>query len=316
MLSAVSLIAIAIIAVALGLAFARKFLATGALVMANLLVHVLSIFSGRVALTFNGETVGTRTVIQHELGLHGDWLAAGEPIAFLQLLTSMFVHADFWHLLGNLIILLAFALPFEERIGHRPFLALYLVAGFAGALTQLTTTWGLPILMIGASGAVFGIIGAFAGAYPRLVLPLPLPLGFFIIFVRMKVMTAALVFAGLQLLYLQFLSPFDNTAYLAHLGGLGAGLVLAATYVRTRRHGGAQPTKVTIDVDKLRPFARNLSAQNALARLAMCMDEPELARAWMDKFVEHASCPESGGPIRLDRGHIICPDGSKVDLRL
>ncbi len=316
MLSVVSLIAVAIIAAAIVLALTKRFLATGVLVVANLLVHVLSVFSGTVTLVRGQQVLGTRTVIQHELGLHGDLLAGGEPIAFLQMITSMFVHADFWHLLGNLIILLAFALPFEERVGHRPFLLMYLGSGIVGALAQLTTVWGQPILMIGASGAVFGIIGAFAGAFPRLVLPLPLPLGFFIIFVRMKVMTAALIFTGIQLLYLQFLSPFDNTAYLAHLGGLGAGLIIAATYIRTRRLRPAGVQKVVIDVDRLRPFARNLSSQNALARLAMCMDEPELARAWMEKFIEHASCPDSGGPVRLDRGVLVCPDGSRIDLRI
>lgn len=314
MISPVSILAIAVIVTAIGLAFTRRFLAAGALVVANIVVHLLSMFGGSYVIVRNGVPVGTRTVIQQELGLHGDLLAAGEPIAFLQLLTSMFVHADFFHILGNLIILLAFALPFEERVGHRPFLAMYLFSGLLGALAQVSTTWGQPIVMMGASGAVFGIIGAFAGAYPRLVLPLPIP-GPIIFFVRMKVITAALLFTALQFGFLALSGGQSSTAYFAHIGGLVAGLLLAVTFVRGRRLAGGAPQKVTIDIDRLRPFARSLPAQNALARLASCMDEPQLARAWMEKFIDHARCPQTDGPVGMDKGFIVCPDGTRVDVR-
>lgn len=315
MISAVSFLAIAVILAAVAMAYTRRFLAAGALVIANLVVHLLSIFGGSYIILHEGTPVGTRTVIQQELGLHGDLLAAGEPIAFLQLVTSMFVHANFFHLAGNLIILLAFALPFEERIGHRAFLGMYLLSGLAGAMAQLATTWGQPILLIGASGAVFGIIGAFAGSYPRLVLPLPIP-GPIILFVRMRVIMAALLFTALQFGLLYLSGGQDNTAYFAHIGGLAAGLVLAATYVRARKPAASgQPAKATIDLDRLRPFARSLPAQNALARLAMSMDEPVLAAAWMEKFLEHARCPQTDGPVGFDRGHLVCPDGQRIDVR-
>lgn len=316
MLNLESLLAIGIIAAALTAAWTRKFLATGALVLANIFVHLLSALGRVVDITFQGQLVGRRSVIQHELGLHGDLLSQGEPVAFLQLVTSMFVHADFFHLLGNVIILLAFALPFEERIGHRAFLVMYLVSGLVGALAQTATSWGDPILLMGASGAVFGIIGAFAGTYPRLVLPLPLPLGFFMIFVRMRVMVAAAIFGGLQLLYLQFLSPFDNTAYMAHIGGLVGGLAVAGLYLRRRQANGPSPASgpLALNLEKMRPFAKTLAAQNALARLAMCSDEPVLAATWLEKFVEHGACPQ-GGPITLDKGHVVCPDGHRFDVR-
>lgn len=319
MLNYESILALVVIVVALFAAVTKRFLATGALVVANFLVHLISVF-GRGVDIYNasGEYLGTRTVIQQELGLHGNLLASGEPIAFLQLFTSMFVHADFFHLLGNVIVLLAFALPFEERVGHRPFLGIYILSGLLAAFAQMATIWGVPTVLMGASGAVFGVIGAFAGAYPNLVLPLPLPLGFIMIFVRMRVLVAAGVWAALQVV-LQFFSaynPGSNVAYFAHLGGLVAGLLLGVTYVRAAGKRKQKPAaEAILDINKLRPFARNLSAQNALSRLSMCIDDPQLAAIWGEKFLEHATCPGSGGPIRIDGGFVVCPDGSRHDVR-
>ncbi len=327
MLSYASILVLAIIAGVLFFALTKRFLATGSLVVGNFLVHIINVFSGRVLVCDNGlecapdapteSILGARTVIQHELGLHGELLAAADPMGFLQLLTSMFVHADFLHLLGNVIVLLAFALPFEERIGHRPFLAIYLGTGVFAALAELAPSWGEPILLIGASGAVFGIIGAFAAAYPSLVLPLPLPLLYIMIFVRMRVIVAAGLMAAQQIL-LQWLSQYQpsNTAYLAHIGGLVAGIILGTTYVRHRRREASRPApQAVLDLQKLRPFATTLSAQNALARLGTVLDDPQLAQIWGEKFLEHASCPESGGPIRIENGFVVCPDGKRIDVR-
>lgn len=319
MLSYISILAIVVILVALFAAVTKRFLATGALVVANFLVHILSAFGGRVELVNRaGEVVGSRSVIQHELGLHGDLLANFEPVAFLQLFTSMFVHADIWHLLGNVIVLLAFALPFEERIGHRPFLGIYLVSGLLAAAAQMTTLWGVPTVLMGASGAVFGIIGAFAGAYPNLVLPLPLPLGFIMIFVRMRVIVAAGVWSILQLVltYFSAYNPGDNTAYLAHLGGLVAGLILGTTYVRAAgKIAGAPAKEAVLDLQKLRPFARSMWARNALEHLQSNMDDPQLAALWGEKFLEHANCTACNTRIRIEKGHAVCENDHRFDVR-
>jgi membrane associated rhomboid family serine protease len=326
MLSVPSILALAVIVAVLYISISKRFLATGALVIGNFVIHLINVFSGQVAVCrdvaqcFPGDEafLGVRTTVQNELGLHGELLAAGDPMGFLQLLTSMFIHADFLHLLGNVIVLLAFALPFEERIGHRAFLGIYLLSGGLAALAELAPVWGQPILLIGASGAVFGIIGAFAASYPNLVLPLPLPLLYIMVFVRMRVILAAGLMAAQQILF-QWMSQYtpSNTAYLAHIGGLVAGILLGTTYVRGKRREAAKPAaQSTLDLSKLRQFAGSIGAQNALAQLGTCLDDPQLAQIWGEKFLEHANCPGSGGPIKIENGFVICPDGSRVDVRI
>lgn len=327
MLSLTSLLALGVIAASLGAAFTKRFPATGALMVGNIGVHIIRSFSPEVAVCRGGSVCGpgatlpdviaVRPVVTQELGLHPEMLAGGEPLAFLQLLTHMFVHADFFHLLGNLIVLLAFALPFEERIGHRAFLGVYLLSGFVAAFAQLAPGWGDPVLMIGASGAVFGIIGAFAGSYPNLVVPLPLPLGFIMVFVRMRVIVGAAIF-GVQQVLLQYLSAYntgDNTAYFAHLGGLVAGVVLGVTYVRSRRAVVGQKSRVVLDIRNLSPFVQDDGTRRAYGHLQVSTDEPEVFEAWLERFFVSARCPVCGGAVAPRKHEVVCTHGHRFDMR-
>lgn len=259
------------------------------------------------------DVTGFRSVIRDDLGLHGDLVAQADPLAALQLVTHMFVHADFFHILGNMIILLAFALPFEERVGPRAFTWMYLLSGLVAAFAQMGTAWGEAILMVGASGAVFGIIGAFAGAYPNLVLPLPIPIGI-IIFVRMRVIIAAGIAAVMQVVMVSISSAFDNTAYFAHLGGLVAGLVIAWTYVRSRGAGHATP--IRLDIDAMAPFAGDAEGIRALDHMRMSRDEPEVFEAWLQRFLRSARSPSTGAPVALRKGELVSTRGERYDVRV
>ena len=310
MLSTVSLVAVAVIAAALAVAWSKRFLATGALVVANLVVFVLMAFGGTT--TYRGQPIAT---IHAELGLTAANLHDPSALGALQLLTSMFVHADFFHILGNVIILLAFALPFEERIGHRPFLLLYVGSGLVGTLAQVGAYWGQPMLLMGASGAVFGIIGAFAAAYPRLVVPLPLPLFVIMIFVRMRVWVAAVIFGGLQLLYLATISNLDNTAYMAHIGGLAAGIVLSMVWVRSRGRPEDGPKPVRLHVGSLQAFAADAGTKAALQQMERNRDEPVVFQAWWERFWKGARDPATGQRVRPGKpGTVVREDGVVIQL--
>lgn len=320
-LSIVSWIAIAVIVAAIGVGWSKKFLATGALVVGNVIVFGLTALGPKVRFIHapTGQPF-TSPVIHQELALESVRLWNLEPLGLLQLLTSMFVHADFFHILGNVIILLAFALHFEERIGARPFLIMYLLSGFAGALAEVlwaaAADGNYTLRLMGASGAVFGIIGAFAGAFPRLVLPLPLPIGFILIFVRMKVITAAMVFGGYQVFYLIFLSPFSNTAFMAHIGGLAAGVVLAFTYVRAKKGEVGAKEAIYIDMQALEPFAQDSPSKNALRQMRVARDEPEVFHAWLEKYFRDARCIQCGNPIAPHKkGEVVCTQGHRFDVR-
>jgi len=297
-LTPLALLAVAVMAAGVGLAWSRRFIATGSLAIANVLVFFLTT---------------ARPTLQLELGLWTPNLAGDPMLAALQLFTSMFVHEGLWHLFGNMIVLLAFALPFEERIGHRLFLVIYLLSGLAAGVVQALVHPG-PALLMGASGAIFGVIGAFAISYPNLVVPLPLPVIFIMLFVRMRVWVAALVFGALTLVSAGINDPTDTTAYAAHLGGLGAGILLGLLLVRGRVP--AQRRSVAVDLGALTPFARDAGTTQALAQMRTNHDEPQIFQAWLDRFFRTATCPTCGHKVMpRHHGEIVCTQGHRFDVR-
>lgn len=312
-LSPYSLLAIAVILAAIALAWSRRFLASGALVIANLAVFLLTVMS---PLTNDAAYAPGQQprLLQHELGL--DTGLEGNPLLVAtRFVTSMFVHADPFHLIGNLIILLAFALPFEERIGHRRFLVLYLASGLAGSFVQVGVSYftGTGLLM-GASGAVAGIIGAFAASYPNLVIPLPLPLVLVMFFVRMRVWIAAAVFSALQFLMIWVSDPADNTAYGAHLGGLAFGLLLGA--LLSAQGGLARHKPVSVDLSRLAAFARDGGSRNALTNMEAYQGEPQVFQAWLERFLRSASCPTCSHKVMpRHEGEMVCTQGHRFDVR-
>lgn len=157
-------------------------------------------------------------------------------------LTSMFMHGGWSHLGYNLVFLHVFGDNLEDAMGHVRYLGFYLLSGLAAALAQTSMDVLSPVPMVGASGAISGVVGGYLLLFPKApitMLNLVLPLVFFV--GLMPVMPAWLV--GV-LFYLgdvaQALIGLDTrsggTAVAAHLGGLAAGLILVRGFVRTRRH--------------------------------------------------------------------------------
>ncbi len=151
-----------------------------------------------------------------------------QPIsAELTILSSMFMHGGWGHIIGNMIFLWVFGDNIEDDMGRIPFLVFYLICGFAAALTQFALEPSASIPMIGASGAISGVLGAYLLMYPlarvntivilvviafRITIPALLLLGFW--------------FAG-QLLQGYAADPnAPGVAFGAHIGGFVAGMVL------------------------------------------------------------------------------------------
>jgi len=156
-----------------------------------------------------------------------------------QLVSYMFLHGHLLHLAGNMLGLFFFGRELEMRLGPRRFLSLYFGGGILGALGWLALgALGLysiahPVTMIGASGAVFAIVGAYAALYPHRQVTLLL---FFVIPVTMTARTLAIVFGVLSV---ALLSAGDQIAHAAHLAGGIAGYVYAMYLVGGgRRYGG------------------------------------------------------------------------------
>ncbi|MBI3840906.1 MAG: rhomboid family intramembrane serine protease, partial [Thaumarchaeota archaeon] len=143
------------------------------------------------------------------------------------LLTSIFLHAGFWHIAGNMVYLFVFGDNVEDKLGHTKYLGFYLFAGAVGGLTQVFISLGngvpdVYIPGVGASGAISGVLAAYVVFFPKAqVLSL---LGYFIIPIR------ALWFIGFWFVLQLLLSSGGadtGVAYGAHIGGFVFGLVLA-----------------------------------------------------------------------------------------
>ncbi len=315
MFSFVSLLAILIIAAGIVWALSGRFLAVGALIITNVLVFILTAFGPDQVIGHSG-FYRVPTVLL-ELALNGSDLYALAPIAGLRLITSMFIHADAAHIFGNMLMLLIFGLPFEERIGFRKFMLIYLLTGVFAALLQVGVGWGEPIRLVGASGAVFGILGGFGGAYPRERMRLPIPGGPLLLWIRAPVLVFAMIGAALQTAYLMVLQGTDNVAYAAHLGGLAAGLILGFLLVRRSEMDSKSPVKTAVDFARLEPFAKDPRARKALLEMERSHDEPDVFRAWVEEFFRHAKDPETGEKVKPGpAGRIVSLSGKVHDVRL
>jgi membrane associated rhomboid family serine protease len=161
-----------------------------------------------------------------------------DPARFLPLLTSMFWHGGWLHLLGNMLYLWIFGDNVEDRLGHFRYLLFYLAAGIAAALTQvaLNPTSALPT--VGASGAIAGVLGAYLISYPRARVLTFVPLFIFPWFVEIPAFAYLILWFLMQLLAgIGSLGAPETggVAVWAHVGGFVAGVVLVKLMEPARR---------------------------------------------------------------------------------
>lgn len=137
----------------------------------------------------------------------------------LTVFTSMFLHGNFLHILGNMWSLWIFGNNVEDALGHLRYLLLYLVWGFVAAWSHVLFHWASPIPLVGASGAIAGVMGAYLLLYPHARIDCVL-MFFVITFVEVPA-----VFFLIFWFVMQFLAYNPGVAYLAHIGGFVAGLL-------------------------------------------------------------------------------------------
>jgi len=159
------------------------------------------------------------------------------------LITSMFLHGGIVHLLGNMLYLWIFGKGVEAALGPARFLVLYLLCGVAAALTQALTAPTAEVPMIGASGAIAGVLGAYLVLHPRANVVV---LVWIIIFVRLISLPAVLLLGlwfALQLLSALSMDPGEpGVAFWAHVGGFVVGLALVFV-IRPRHVALMQPRR-------------------------------------------------------------------------
>ena len=145
---------------------------------------------------------------------------------YLTLITSMFMHGGIMHLLGNMLYMWIFADNIEDDLGKIKFILFYLASGIAAALTQVYLNVNSTIPMVGASGAISGVLGAYIVRYPKQRVLVLIPFGFFSQFVRIPALFVLGFWFILQFISSGFSGGQSGVAYGAHIGGFVFGAVV------------------------------------------------------------------------------------------
>jgi membrane associated rhomboid family serine protease len=225
--------------------------------------------------------------------------------AVYTIFTSIFLHAiSPLHVIFNVMWLVILGLLFEERMGKTRFLSIYLIAGIAGNIAYGLINFGENSYAVGASGAIFGILGAALVLYPfertgMMVFPLPIP--------NAPVWVIVLIMLALQMIFV--LSPGFHVAWQAHLGGLLAGMAVAPIIMRMRpreEFRGGQ----TIDIMR---FANTPEEQGIVSKIES-ESISQVRDAWIEELAKTARCPECQQPLQAMKGGLKCRSGHKFKV--
>jgi membrane associated rhomboid family serine protease len=148
--------------------------------------------------------------------------------------TSMFLHGGWLHLAGNMLYLWIFGDNVEDSMGHGRFLVFYLLCGVAAAMAQALPEPSSQVPMVGASGAISGVLGAYLLLHPHARVLVLIPLGLFSRIVHLPAVLVLGLWFGLQLLSELFAGVGSGVAFRAHIGGFIAGMVLVPLFKHRR----------------------------------------------------------------------------------
>lgn len=208
----------------------------------------------------------------------------GNPLYLHALITSMFMHADPLHLIGNVLILYLIGLPLEERIGSKNWGIIYFASGIAATLLFFLFHMSSVSYLLGASGAIFGIGGALLVLYPKDRIPMLLGP----IFTSQAPVWLAVGIMFVTETILVMLVMDDGVAHIAHIGGIVCGIFLAPAIVKKT----AKAKELDLDYPLLKLMA--LKPEDILM-VEKIENETELdvRKAWLEFYLKEAArCPK------------------------
>lgn len=202
----------------------RVAVVTGALIICNLLAFFCELMQGD-DLPYMIRVLGLRPALFTTYW----WMPS--VYIWLPFATSMFLHGGWLHLGGNMLFLWVFGAGVEERLGHGRFLALYLLAGFIASFTQILMSPDSLVPVIGASGAIAGVLGAYLFLFPRARVLTVIFILLFPLLVDLPAIAVLVVwFANQFLAGIASLETgealYGGVAYWGHVGGFLAGAIL------------------------------------------------------------------------------------------
>lgn len=163
-------------------------------------------------------------------GSPSEWRLLWQDGRLLTLVTALFIHASLWHLIGNGLFLLIFGVPTERAVGAWRLLALFLIGGALANLAAALLMGAPGRIIVGASGGISALVGAYLVLFPNARLGVVVPLGLWLEFIRAPAALLIGLWALLQLIF-TFVGPsFGAVAWWAHVTGFVVGALMALLF--------------------------------------------------------------------------------------
>ena len=171
------------------------------------------------------------SLIPYNIVTVGAWTGNGPLMAGFSIISSQFLHGGVFHVAGNMLFLWIFGNNIEDRLGSFRFVFFYLLCGTAAAIAQIVPDPRSVVPMIGASGAVAGVMGAYLLEYPRAKVLTLIWIVFFIRLIWLPAFIIIIYWILLQVFYQLVSGSGSGVAHMAHIGGFLAGLVLVRLFL-------------------------------------------------------------------------------------
>ena len=302
----VSIIILILIVLGMSMMWKGNYPVTGVLVLTNIAVFFIQ---------WMYSNISGGAEFFDDLGFRAEYLTNGSNP--WTILSNLFIHGGFLHILGNMLFLTLLGMPFEDRIGSRRFAIIYFSTGilanvFHGSATLIMYGSGsaeADTVGVGASGAIFGIMGAFAILYPRDEIPMILGP---IFLQRVPVYIAAMSYALFEI-FAVHLSPGDHIGHIAHVGGFITGVFIGPALARAPEKKAARLDYSLLE--ELLESRDNIGLENAVKNLKST-DIKEVREAWWEDLLKKARCPRCGSGLGEGRHGLVCEKcGYALDLR-
>ncbi|MGA1820010.1 MAG: rhomboid family intramembrane serine protease [Thermoplasmatota archaeon] len=252
----------------------------------------------------SGYSPWDRYTILGDLGFYPR--AIVEDYKFYQFITVAYLHSGFLHLMFNFFGIVVLGTQLEQRVGWQRFLVIYFGSGIiAGAVVLFISPFGylghtMDTISIGASGCIFGILGALWYLYPRDEVFFPL-----IIIRKWPISLIVLIYGGMSALYI-LLGRDDDVSHIAHFAGL-VGSFPIAFLVRPKPDQEKEKGLDVLTKEQLSKMAVT-KGQKKLLNKAVDSDEKDVRDAWLEEFFAIANCPKCGGAgMHFDGKDASCP---------
>ncbi len=182
--------------------------------------------NGRVRVDMHGRPLGVRQPIPVE--------AAVALPAWLSIFTCMFLHGGWMHLIGNMLYLWTFGNSVEDRLGPVLFVVFYVATGLVGNLahTYFQQSW---VPLVGASGAISGVMGAYIILFARVRILALVPAGWYWFTIKLPAWMFLAIYVLVQNLYPAYFGRGDHVAYWAHIGGFAGGAAFIFLFPKRKR---------------------------------------------------------------------------------